>query len=125
MSVNATVQRIVDDLFADRLIKGLEATEKIEWVIRDHEGYNPLTGEVTQNESRQSLPAITTDISNTEGKSLQMGDELVIQMQPLDGRTSKQALADSFVHAGQEYSVKGIDVVRLGSKPMLWKVRGT
>ena len=125
MSVNATVQRIVDDLFADRLIKGLEATEKIEWVIKDTQGYDPLTGEVSQTETKREIPAITTDIENTEGKSLQTGDELVIQMQPLDGRTSKEALADYFIHEDREYAVKRIDVVRLGSKPMLWKVRGT
>ena len=32
MSINATVQKIVDDLFADQLIKGLEATERITWI---------------------------------------------------------------------------------------------
>ena len=124
MSINATVQRIVDDLFADQLIKGLEATERITWISKNKTGYDPLTGEISQDSSQQEIPVITTDVTGQEGDKLKLGDDLVIQMQPLNGRTSKEAMADSFIHEDREYAVKGIDVVRLGSKPMLWKVRG-
>jgi hypothetical protein len=124
MSINATVQRIVDDLFADQLIKGLEATEQITWIIKDKTGYDPKTGEASQEIQERQLPAITRDIMNMEGKSLRVNDELVIQMQPLEDRTSKQALSDSFVHDDREYAVKSVEVVRLGKRPMLWKVKG-
>ena len=43
MSINATVQKIVDDLFADQLVKGLEATEQITWIIKNKTGYDPKT----------------------------------------------------------------------------------
>jgi len=124
MSINATVQRIVDDLFADKLIKGLEATEEITWIIKDKIGYDPKTGEASQEIQERRLPAITRDIMNNEGKSLRVVDDLTIQMQPLEDRTSKQALADSFIHDNREYTVKSVEVVRLGKKPMLWKVKG-
>lgn len=124
MSINATVQKIVDDLFADQLIKGLEATEQITWIIKNKTGYDPKTGEAAQEIQERQLPAITRDIMNMEGKSLRVNDELVIQMQPLEDRTSKQALSDSFVHDDREYAVKSVEVVRLGKKPMLWKVKG-
>ena len=124
MSINATVQKIVDDLFADQLIKGLEATEQITWIIKNKTGYDPRTGEAAQEIQERQLPAITRDIMNMEGKSLRVNDELVIQMQPLEDRTSKQALSDSFVHDDREYAVKSVEVVRLGKKPMLWKVKG-
>ena len=124
MSINATVQRIVDDLFADQLIKGLEATEQITWVAKDKAGYDPKTGEASQGIQERQIPAITRDIMNNEGKSLRVVDELTIQIQPLEDRTSKQALADSFIHDDREYTVKSVEVVRLGRKPMLWKVKG-
>ena len=124
MSINATVQKIVDDLFADQLVKGLEATEQITWIIKNKTGYDPKTGEASQETQERQLPAITRDIMNMEGKSLRVNDELVIQMQPLEDRTSKQALSDSFVHDDREYAVKSVEVVRLGKKPMLWKVKG-
>jgi len=134
MSINATVQRIVDDLFADKLIRGLEATEKIKWIVKDNLAYDPLTGEVSQNENETEIPVITGDMqssfpgavknSETLG-TLQATDDLVLQMQPLENRTSKQALADYFIHEDREYAVKRIDVIRLGNKPMLWKVRGS
>ncbi len=133
MSINATVQRIVDDLFADQLVKGLEATEKIRWIVKDSLGYNPTTGEVSANESEREIPVITGDmqssfpgaVKNNDTNSLQVTDDFVLQMQPLQDRTSKQALSDYFVHEDREYAVKKIDVIRLGSKPMLWKVRGS
>ena len=124
MSINATVQKLVDDLFADQLVKGLEVTEDITWIVKDKAGYDPKTGEVSQDRTETQIPAITRDINNTEGETLRVSDELVIQVQPLDGRTSKQALADSFIHDEREYTVKSVEVVRLGKKPMLWKVKG-
>ena len=106
MSINATVQRIVDDLFADQLVKGLEATEKIRWIVKDSLGYNPTTGEVSANESEREIPVITGDmqssfpgaVKNNDTNSLQVTDDFVLQMQPLQDRTSKQALSDYFVH---------------------------
>ena len=133
MSINATVQRLVDDLFADKLVAGLEATEKITWKVRETTGYSPMTGEVTSTESSQEISVITGDfqagfpsgISASEsGNSLGAIDEMTLQMQPLPDRTSKQALGDSFLYNDKEYAVKTIDVIRLGSRPMLWKVTG-
>jgi hypothetical protein len=134
MSLNATVQRLVDDLFADKLVAGLEATEKITWVSKDSAGYSPVTGEVTQSESHQEISVITGDFQASFPSGISSGDRrdslagedgMTLQMQPLEGRTSKQALADSFIHEERTYSVKSVDVIRLGNRPMLWKVRGS
>jgi hypothetical protein len=124
MSINATVQKLVDDLFADQLVKGLKATENISWLIKDKTSYDPLTGEVVNNESQMEIPVIVGagDLKQTDERSLAADDDMVIQMQPINGRTSKEALADSFYHEDREYAVKKIEVVRLGGKPMLWKV---
>jgi len=124
MSINATVQKLVDDLFADQLVKGLKATEKVNWSIKDKTGYDPLTGEVSNNESKLEVPVIigSGDLKQSDERSLAADDDMILQMQPLNGRTSKQALADSFYHEEREYAVKRIEVVRLGGKPMLWKV---
>lgn len=124
MSINATVQKLVDDLFADQLVKGLKATEKVNWSIKDKTGYDPLTGEVSNNESNLEVPVIigSGDLKQSDERSLAADDDMILQMQPLNGRTSKQALADSFYHEEREYAVKRIEVVRLGGKPMIWKV---
>ncbi len=124
MSINATVQKLVDDLFADQLVKGLQATEKITWMVRDKTGYDPLTGEVSNDESQLEVPVIigAGELKQSDERSLAADDDMILQMQPLDGRTSKKALADSFYHEDREYAVKRIEVVRLGGKPMLWKV---
>lgn len=124
MSINATVQKIVDDLFSDELVKGLKATENVSWFIRNKTGYDPLTGELAEESSTLEIPVIVGygDLKQTDERSLAADDDMVIQMQPIDGRTSKEALADSFYHEDREYSVKKIEVVRLGGKPMLWKV---
>lgn len=124
MSINATVQKIVDDLFSDQLVKGLKATENVSWSIRNKTGYDPLTGELAEESSTLEIPVIVGygDLKQTDERSLAADDDMIIQMQPIDGRTSKEALADSFYHEDREYSVKKIEVVRLGGKPMLWKV---
>jgi hypothetical protein len=133
MSINATVQRLVDDLFSDKLVAGFEATEKITWKIREVTGYSPMSGEVSSTESPQEISVITGDFqagfpsgvsASESGNSLAAIDEVTLQMQPLEDRTSKQALGDSFLYNNREYAVKTIDVIRLGSRPMLWKVTG-
>jgi hypothetical protein len=133
MSLNATIQRLVDDLFADKLISGFQATEKITWKVRTTEGYSPISGEVTMSEVAQEIAVITGDpdsgfpsaVSASEsGGGLGAEDEVVLQMQPLADRTSKEALGDSFLFNGKEYAVKNVDVIRLANKPMLWKVIG-
>lgn len=124
MSINATVQRLVDNLFADQLIKGLEATEKVTWIVREDSTYDPLSGEVTSSERRMEIPVITGSgaLSSTDDRSLMGDDKLFLQMQPLEDRTSREALSDAVLHEDREYAVNKIDVVRLGNKPMLWKV---
>ena len=124
MSINATVQRLVDNLFADQLIKGLEATEKVTWIVREDSAYDPLSGEVTSSERRMEIPVITGSgaLSSTDDRSLMGDDKLFLQMQPLEDRTSREALSDAVLHEDREYAVNKIDVVRLGNKPMLWKV---
>ena len=124
MSINATVQKLVDNLFADQLIKGLEATEKVTWIVREDSTYDPLSGEVTSSERRMEIPVITGSgaLSSTDDRSLMGDDKLFLQMQPLEDRTSREALSDAVLHEDREYAVNKIDVVRLGNKPMLWKV---
>lgn len=124
MSINATVQRLVDNLFADQLIKGLEATEKVTWIVREDSTYDPLSGEVTSSERRMEIPVITGSgaLSSTDDRSMMGDDKLFLQMQPLEDRTSREALSDAVLHEDREYAVNKIDVVRLGNKPMLWKV---
>lgn len=124
MSINATVEKIVDDLFADQLVKGLKATEDITWMINDKTGYDPLTGEVSSDKTELVIPVIigAGELKQTDERSLAADDDMILQMQPIEGRTSKKALADSFYHEDREYAVKKIEVVRLGGKPMLWKV---
>ena len=58
MSINATVERIVDDLFSDNLVKGLKATEDVTWLISDKTGYDPLTGEVSADKNEIVIPVI-------------------------------------------------------------------
>ena len=127
MSINATVQRLVDDLFSDQLVKGLQATEVVTWIIRDGSAYDPMTGEVTNTETRMDIPVITGSdaLSSGDDRSLMGGDELFLQMQPLENRTSREALSDAVLHEDREYAVNKIDVVRLGNKPMLWKVNAS
>jgi len=133
MSINATVQRLVDDLFANKLVSGFEATEKITWKVRENSGYSPMTGEVTMTSTDHEISVITGDFqagfpsgisASDDGNSLNAIDEIVLQMQPLEDRSSREALSDSFVYNDKEYAVKTIDVIRLGSRPMLWKVVG-
>lgn len=136
MSVNATVQRIVDDLFSDQLVRGLEATEKVTWKVKEKISYDPLTGEVDHDESSMEIPIIAgnfnrsfpaaNDLADTSRSGSLAADEgFVFQMQPLETRTSKQALADSVIHDGIEYMIKSIEVVRLGTRPMIWKVKAS
>lgn len=136
MSINATVQRIVDDLFADQLVTGLEATQKATWVSKTNQGYDPETGEVTLESNEQeiniiagdlnkSFPAANNQADTSRAGALSSDESFVFQMQPLEGRTSKEALSDSLVHEGVEYMIKSVEVIRLGSRPMLWKVRAT
>jgi hypothetical protein len=133
MSINATVQRLVDDLFADKLVAGLEATEKITWKSRETTGYSPMTGEVSSTITDTEVAVITGDMqsgfpsgvsASETGNSLGAADEVVLQMQPMEGRNTREALGDSFVYHGKEYAVKNVEVIRLGSRPMLWKVVG-
>ena len=127
MSINATVQRIVDDLFSDQLVKGLKATEMVTWITREGSSYDPITGEVTNTETRTDIPVITGNdaLSSGDDRSLMGSDELFLQMQPLENRTSREALSDAVLYEDREYAVNKIDVVRLGNKPMLWKVNAS
>lgn len=124
-NINQTVEKLVNDLFADKLVAGLEATQKVSWETKSGSEYDPLTGEVSAETSDIEIPVIVGDFKSSEKETLNVNDELVLQMQPLENRTSKEALADSFLFDNRKYSVKSIEAIRLGRKVMLWKVRAS
>ena len=132
--INKKVERLVELLFDDKLIAGLQVVQRATWHHAGTSTFNALTGEVSQdsvNSEEISLVMLPYQQQGTEvnqGASFGSSQEkltgrsiLSFVMRPLE-KSMMTALHDQLQFGSSLYSVSGIKEVWLGEKVVLWEV---
>lgn len=136
MSLNAKVSGIVDKLFADKLVAGLQLVQQATWITSGSSSFNASTGAVVSQESSQTvniimLPDKTTGSRDRLGTTaLPVGAEfrefnmasITFVMKPIANKTIPQALRDEIEIYSTRYQIRNVSSSYLGSQEMVWEV---
>jgi len=132
--INQKVERLVELLFEDKLIAGLQVVQRATWHHAGNSTFNALTGEVSQDSTsteeismvllpyeQQGSDVVGGNNFGNSQEKLTSRSVLKFVMRPLD-RSMMEGLRDQVQFGSALYSVTNIQEVWLGQKVVLWEV---
>ena len=136
MSLNTKVASIVDKLFADKLVAGLQLVQQAKWITSSTSSFDAATGAVVSAETTTDINIIllpektsgsrdrlgTTNLpTGAEFREFNMAS-ITFVMKPISGKTIPQALRDEIEVYNTRYQVRNVSSSYLGNQEMVWEV---
>lgn len=134
--INDKVEKLLELLFADKLVSGLQVVQSGSWLKHGTSSFNALTGEVSnEGGSEEVITMVLLPFQGGFSEPLSTGSslpgsqetlatasgELKFVMLPLDRKVT-DALKDQLRFNEMEYQIMRIQPVYLGNKVVLWEV---
>lgn len=132
--INQKVERLVELLFEDKLIAGLQVVQRATWHHAGTSTFNALTGEVSQDSLNTEEITLVMLPYQQQGSEVNQGSSfgntqekitgrsvLTFVMRPLN-KPLMTALHDQLQFGTALYSVSQVQEVWLGQKVVLWQV---
>jgi len=134
-SINQKVQQLLDLLFEDRLISGLQVVQKGHWISEQTASFDARTGAVVRNTSEEEIKLIILPFQGGFQEAMAAGSrlptstetlgvargEVKFVMQPLE-KEAHQALSDEIQLGNSRYQISAVQPIWLGEKVVLWEV---
>lgn len=130
MTINEDVRSILQDLYADELIEGLNVVSAITLTTRTAGAYNATTGTQARTETAISLNAIVRQIQAHELRRLNEGaseqfnasDRVFMIGKDQTGAPSGITTGDSITFVGVRHEILKVEETRLGADALQWTV---
>jgi hypothetical protein len=134
--INQKVEKLLELLFSDKLISGLQVVQTASWISHGASTFNALTGEVTDEGGGEEeikmvlLPfqggfqepmGIGSSLPGSQETLATATAELKFVMLPLE-KEANQGLKDQLRFNEKVYQIMRVQPIWLGNKTVLWEV---
>ena len=126
MSINATVNSVVDQIFANTLASGLTLSKSATYTAVVEGSYTPLTGAISNSTTNHSINVIEEEFTGrdvAESQGLIQEHDRKILMKPIAGIDPTSASNDKLTIGSRSMQIINAKQMAMRSTNLLWTLQ--